>query len=169
MEFSLLPPTHAALPVLSSDQLAAYDRDGFLILPGFYSPEKMLEWKRIAKELVALKEDVSKSGVALWSGPTLHPVLKAGMRDPAIASILGQIVGPDLEFLSVKVVFKDGGTSFASPWHQDWFYWQGTNKTSVWMALDDATPANGCLKFIPGTHKRSSTASTHPPRFSPCA
>ena len=45
---------------------------------------------------------------------------------------------------------------FETPWHQD-----GTilaNKTTlatctVWLAIDDATEENGCLRFIKGSHK----------------
>jgi ectoine hydroxylase-related dioxygenase (phytanoyl-CoA dioxygenase family) len=51
-------------------------------------------------------------------------------------------------------VFKNAKTNFNSPWHQDWFYWQGSNKLSVWIALDNATPENGCLRLAPGTHHK---------------
>lgn len=68
--------------------------------------------------------------------------------------MLEQLVGPNVEFLSVKSVFKNRGLRFASPWHQDWFYWGGSNKISAWVALDEATPENGCLKIIPGTHRK---------------
>ena len=61
---------------------------------------------------------------------------------------------PHVEFLSAKVVLKNSSTSFASPWHQDYFYWEGSNKLSIWIALDDATVANGCLMFVPGSHKK---------------
>jgi ectoine hydroxylase-related dioxygenase (phytanoyl-CoA dioxygenase family) len=44
-----------------------------------------------------------------------------------------------------------------TPWHQDEAYWE-PSKTyracGLWLALDDATRANGCLHFIPGSHRR---------------
>src|SRR5262249_23008655 len=48
---------------------------------------------------------------------------------------------------------KSGKISYGSPWHQDWVYWHGAHKISVWIAIDDATPENGCLKMIPGSHR----------------
>jgi ectoine hydroxylase-related dioxygenase (phytanoyl-CoA dioxygenase family) len=66
---------------------------------------------------------------------------------------LNQIVGKDIEFLSFKAVFKDSTTNFPSPWHQDWHYWKGTTKISIWIALDDADESNGCLKLVPESHK----------------
>jgi hypothetical protein len=42
------------------------------------------------------------------------------------------------------------------PWHQDEAYWDPGmiyRALGCWMPLDDATPQNGCMKFIPGSHK----------------
>ena len=77
------------------------------------------------------------------------------VRDERLLDILEAILGPNVEFLSDKVVFKDTERHVASPWHQDWPYWEGTHKISVWVALDDATPGNGCLKLLPGWHRGS--------------
>ena len=41
------------------------------------------------------------------------------------------------------------------PWHQDCAYFnlpEGTTVVGVWVALDEATPENGCLHVIPGSH-----------------
>jgi len=40
-------------------------------------------------------------------------------------------------------------------WHMDNPYWSFTSPDaiSIWVALDDATPDNGCLYFIPGSHR----------------
>jgi ectoine hydroxylase-related dioxygenase (phytanoyl-CoA dioxygenase family) len=43
-------------------------------------------------------------------------------------------------------------------WHLDTPYWSFSDRRalSIWVALDDATLENGCLFFIPGTHKKTS-------------
>jgi ectoine hydroxylase-related dioxygenase (phytanoyl-CoA dioxygenase family) len=41
-------------------------------------------------------------------------------------------------------------------WHQDYSYWTRTQPMAhltCWIALDDATPDNGCLQYIPGSHR----------------
>lgn len=41
-------------------------------------------------------------------------------------------------------------------WHQDYSYWTRTTPLqhlTCWVALDDATAENGCLQYIPGSHK----------------
>lgn len=138
---------------LTSDQLAAYRRDGYVLVPDLYSAAEMLEWKSQIKQLLLAEKFSAKHGVRVWMNEHLPDYFRPKMADPKVASILRQIIGPDIEFLSVKTVFKNSETSFSSPWHQDRFYWHGIEKISVWIALDDATPENGCLKFIPGTHK----------------
>ena len=49
---------------------------------------------------------------------------------------------------------KHPGYSSATLWHQDNRYWSfdEQNLISVWIALADETPANGCLRVIPGSH-----------------
>jgi ectoine hydroxylase-related dioxygenase (phytanoyl-CoA dioxygenase family) len=44
----------------------------------------------------------------------------------------------------------------ATPWHQDEAYFnpaQIHNNLSVWIPLQEATVENGCMQFIPGSHK----------------
>lgn len=41
-------------------------------------------------------------------------------------------------------------------WHQDFSYWTRTTPMahlSCWIGLDDSTPDNGCLQYIPGSHR----------------
>lgn len=148
--------------MLSDDEVAAYQRDGFVIAQELYDQAQMLQWKHLLQSLLdqereAQKDDpwdMTHSGVRVWMSDVIHPTLRAAMKDHHVTPILQQIIGPNVEFLSAKVVFKNQETSFASPWHQDWFYWEGATKTSIWIAMDDATVANGCLKVIPGSHKK---------------
>jgi len=151
----MTPATAQPSPKLSPSQLAAWERDGFVAVSGLYPPEEMLRWKQVLKDY--LKNDApnqSNSGVRVWNSHAFPPTLLNAMCDHRVTPILQQLIGADVEFLSAKAVFKDGTIDFPSPWHQDWFYWEGPAKMSIWIALDDASVANGCLKFIPGSHKR---------------
>lgn len=94
------------------------------------------------------------SGVRVWMADAMDPVTQREVTNQRLLACLQQLIGPHVEFLSVKAVFKDHDTDFASPWHQDWFYWQGATKISAWIALDDAVPENGCLQIVPGSHRR---------------
>ena len=134
----------------------AFNRDGFYIAKGLYRPQEMLDWKaRVVRILEAgghLDKDPKGSGVHVFMADVLDPFFSERMQDACVARVLNRIIGPNVEFLSVKSVYKDKFTTFGSPWHQDWYYWKGATKVSVWIALDDAIPENGCLKMIAGSH-----------------
>jgi len=91
--------------------------------------------------------------VRVWMADNLDPFSSAQFQSPRMTAILQQLIGPNVEFLSYKAVFKNAKTAFRSPWHQDWAYWHGSPKLSVWIALDEATPENGCLQLIPGSQR----------------
>lgn len=133
----------------------AFKRDGYVRVPGLYTPEECSGWK--ARTIQRMQADGSiddPSGVSVWMHDQLDDYDRERMQDPRVVAALQQLIGPAVEFLSVKAVFKNASTVFGSPWHQDWHYWGGTPKISVWIALDEATPQNGCLKVIPGSHNQ---------------
>lgn len=120
---------------------------GYLLLEDLLSPQTLDHMRQAAdqchKEVCVwfLDQVPSILGQSLWSGP---------IADAIIATL-----GPKAVFLSVKAVCKGHVESRPSPWHQDYPYWRGSlPKYSLWLALDDATPDNGCLRVIPGSHQR---------------
>ncbi len=52
------------------------------------------------------------------------------------------------------IMTKEPGFSSATLWHQDNRYWSfdQENLISVWLALGEERPENGCLRVIPGSH-----------------
>jgi ectoine hydroxylase-related dioxygenase (phytanoyl-CoA dioxygenase family) len=71
-----------------------------------------------------------------------------------VTGALGQHVAVENSFLIVKAP----GSDFEVPWHQD-----GINddieldpnrSLAVWLALSDATAANGAVEVLPGSHSR---------------
>lgn len=143
----------------SSDLAAAYARDGFVVLPGVFSREDVsrlkAECRRLLDAAIAADPNHGAATTGVILGMTAgSAIVKAANADPRLVAPLQAIMGPDIEFLSDKLVFKSNDLGFGSPWHQDWHYWRGQHKVSVWIALDDATPENGCLKMLPGSHHR---------------
>lgn len=145
----------------------SFARDGYVIVPGVYSTAEVAAFKDEIRRLLGLlssdpdalahrfgatSEGVTRTGVFVGLAAN-SPVFREAARAPRLLDALEAILGPDIEFLSDKVVYKSAETDHGSPWHQDWPYWQGTHKVSVWVALDPATPENGCLKLLPGSHR----------------
>lgn len=132
----------------------AYDRQGYTIARGLYDPQEMLHWKQTLQGALSAEVNHASTGVRVWLGATLPGGLIAEMVGERMRRIVGTLLGENVEYLSSKAVFKNDRAAFGSPWHQDWFYWKGSAKLSAWIALDDATPENGCLKVVPGSHGR---------------
>lgn len=125
-----------------------FQRDGYALVRGLYPADEMVQWKEtIADEL---GDDVH---VHVWMLDTIPRLFRDAFADPVIVEPIKSIVGPNVEFLSAKPVVKSGASSDASPWHQDRPYWGGAEKISAWIALDAATPANGCLRVVRGGHR----------------
>lgn len=143
---------------------AAFARDGFVILPGLFSRAECAVWKAEGERLLAdVRREHADAGrdpdAQLASGVYVglsqrSPVFAELTADPRLTGPVREVLGPDLAFISDKLVFKDDRTEFATPWHQDYAYWRGAHKPSLWIALDDATADNGCLKLMPGSHMR---------------
>jgi len=84
---------------------------------------------------------------------TQSQLFRNAAQNEKTLDVLQVIMSPNIEFLSDKAIFKNHQIGFESPWHQDWHYWHGSHKISVWIALDDTTIDNGCIKLLPGRHK----------------
>ncbi len=72
-----------------------------------------------------------------------------------IASRLLQVEAPCVESWG-HLIFKTPNSFAATPWHQDEAYWEVENQyhaLGAWMPLDDVSVENGCMWFLPGSHR----------------
>jgi non-heme Fe2+,alpha-ketoglutarate-dependent halogenase len=77
-------------------------------------------------------------------------------RHPKIAGALQDAIGPNVILMFCAVWSKaPGGSKFVS-WHQDGAYnpFDRNEGATAWVALTDSTPEMGCVKAIPGSHRR---------------
>lgn len=143
----------------------AFERDGYVVLNGVFSDSEVTAMKQEIDRVLGLNGSDPLPGLnpaelesfqnhGVFVGLAAHSKeFHEAAKQPEIVNALRQIIGDRIIFLSDKVVRKNATTEFASPWHQDWPYWKGSHKFSVWIALDPATRDNGCLKIVPGSHR----------------
>jgi len=86
-----------------------------------------------------------------------HPAWRDNLFEQRAASIAEQLHGPgmalDYDQLLAKRPHK---TDAVFEWHQDQAYWPvfaDSRTATVWLAVDDSTLANGCMRFVPGSHR----------------
>jgi ectoine hydroxylase-related dioxygenase (phytanoyl-CoA dioxygenase family) len=75
---------------------------------------------------------------------------------PAYRMAAYQLLGQSFRLFHDQLFCKPAKHGGVVAWHQDFSYWTFTkpmHHLTCWIALDDATKENGCLYFVPGSHK----------------
>ena len=65
------------------------------------------------------------------------------------------LIGPNIVLWGSQVFCKPASVGKRVPWHQDGQYWPISPLVtcSVWVALDGTNSENGCMRYIPGSHR----------------
>lgn len=83
--------------------------------------------------------------------------LTALAKNDRILSVVRRLCGTeDITMMQDMALLKPPGGGREKPWHQDNAFFAlepGTPIVGVWLALDPATPENGCMHVMPGTHR----------------
>jgi phytanoyl-CoA hydroxylase len=77
-------------------------------------------------------------------------------EDPDLLRILEAIIGEKPGLFANQAMVKPARIGREKPWHQDHAYFDlpmGTQIVSAWVSLDAATPENGCMHVVPGSHR----------------
>ncbi len=75
---------------------------------------------------------------------------------PAFTVPASQLLGGAVRFWHDQLFCKPALHGGVVAWHQDYSYWTRTvpmNHLTCWIGLDDATAENGCMQYIPGSHR----------------
>ena len=143
---------------MSEDVLAArYDRDGFVFPIDVMSPETALTYRRCIEATEAKLADRLDVSRFLRGSPHLvMPLVNELVRLPAILDAVSPILGPDLLLWNCSFFDKAPHSDGFVSWHQDLTYWglDAADEITAWLALAPATPESGCMRFVPGSHKR---------------
>ena len=116
--------------------------------------------KDVFKRLAALEKDFKGSSVLIHTKGQLRPELAKLWASPKLLDIVENWVGKDISGHPVwNIRSKTPQTArMTVPWHQDSAYLKdGAEKTTqpaAWIPFLDVNKNNGCMQFIPGTHKK---------------
>ena len=78
------------------------------------------------------------------------------IRKPAIVDRVEALLGPNVLCWGTDMWLKEPNSKKFVSWHQDSQYWgiSGTELLTAWIALSPATVESGCMRMLPGSHKR---------------
>lgn len=140
-----------------------YDRDGFAVVTSLFD----------AAQVAALTDEVAAVAgddiLAIHFPHKLSPVIRQTLRHPAITAVLTDLIGPDVKAIQSMLFVKPAGMP-GQAWHQDEYFLPTRDRSlcGLWLALDDATVANGCLWVHPRSQAPGIVYRMHPhhdPRF----
>ena len=148
-------PSMAADPrTLTREQVAAFNRDGYL------KPIRIFDGREIAAIRMYFDDLLAQTlaaGGNSYSISTAH-LRYGGVYDllthQRIVAYIKDLLGEDVVAWGSHFFCKMPGDGKRVSWHQDASYWPLTPSKAVtaWLAIDDATVENACMRYIPGTH-----------------
>lgn len=151
---------------LSQDQLESFYQRGFVGPFDVFTPSQMHDFR---SDLLAIEK--TKSATYGFETPRDRhfemPRLWYYLRSPAVTDRIAQLLGADLLCWRSQIFYKGPGSA-AIQWHQaSTFMVEDYQDPAVfpedrnelfqitaWIAVDDSTTENGCLRFAAGTHDR---------------
>ena len=138
--------------MLNEAQIARYHEKGYVIPDYRLSDDVLTTIRRDHDRLLDRHPDFRDNCPALLS----HDLAFLNYaRDSEILDMAEQLIGPDIALWNMSFFAKPAVNGKKTPFHQDGEYWpiRPMATCTVWIAIDDATVENGCLRIIPGSHK----------------
>lgn len=77
------------------------------------------------------------------------------VSDVRLLDVAERFIGPDIALFASHYIAKPPFSGKPVLWHQDGAYWplQPMEVVTLWLAVDESTPENGCVRVIPRSHK----------------
>jgi ectoine hydroxylase len=167
-----VPPRRLAPPkVLTAQQRAAYERDGFLAIPGLVDAEWLERLCAVIAEFVDHSRKLTESNVLfdlepdhtaeeprlrrLVSPPDLHETFWEFASRSILVDVVEDLIGPDIKFHHGKLNFKAPRGGEEVKWHQDIQFWPHTNYSplTIGVFLTEVEDGMGNVGFVPGSHE----------------
>ena len=164
-------------PAFSERQLAQYDRDGFVVVPGLIEAGDLEVWDRRFEDIVygrvasnermLVMQDVMVARGKIDPKEPLEriqkvqdfeydPVLDGYCRHPEILRYVESLIGDGVMTIHNMLINKPPNVDGRHPLHQDLLYFPfrpADRIVASWTAISRVTKENGCLVVVPGSHR----------------
>lgn len=163
-----LAPTH----LLTEEQIAFYHEQGYLAIDEIMPQAEIEAVKSIYDRLFneessRADRDLYDLGGARESGKkiSIPQMITPGKYAPELLqtqmvanlkAMMKQLHGEETTMVGDHAINKPPQNAAPTPWHQDEAYWDPAKEyssLSVWIPLQPATKVNGCMHFMPGSHR----------------
>jgi hypothetical protein len=150
------------MALLSQAELQRYRDDGFVI-PEFRLGAAKVDALRLTLDRLILENPNVRPEKLVSAhiegkndeGVTGSKDFLALAMEPDILDLVSQLIGDDIVLWGCHIFCKPAGHGYETPWHQDGHYWpiRPLATCTVWVALEESSVENGCLRVVPGSHQ----------------
>lgn len=147
---------------LSDPEIAQYHAEGYVVPQFSLPPTRVARMREALDALIRANPGVrpEKLVSAHIEGDNGEGVrgnrlfLELAM-DPDIVELVSGVIGEDVILWGCHVFCKPAAEGYETPWHQDGHYWpiRPLATCTVWVALEESSIENGCLRVIPRSHR----------------
>ena len=140
---------------LTGEQISDFNRDGYLKGIRIFNPEEIAAIARYFDDLLARTLAAGGDSYSISTAHLRHGRVYDLLTDPRIVDCVADLLGENVIAWGSHFFCKMPGDGKRVSWHQDASYWPLTPSKAVtaWLAIDDATVENACMRFIPGSHR----------------
>lgn len=145
-------------PRLSTAQVQQYRHDGYVIFDQpVFSNDHFHALKNHFEGLLDAQTKAGKRPEAMDKPHFTDTRLFEWVLANEVLDLVEPILGPDFHLFTTHFICKPGVDGRRVPWHEDSAYWntilEPMEAVTVWLAIDESTPDNGCMKLVPGSHR----------------
>jgi phytanoyl-CoA hydroxylase len=128
------------------------------LIGGVYPAYHGVQYEKNTRELVAALPAEQRQDVVrkLFKMVEYDARVAALAQHPQLIALMARLVGDTPALFQDQALLKPPLIGREKPWHQDNAYFNLPPETpvvGVWIALDEATPENGCMFVIPGSQR----------------
>jgi non-heme Fe2+,alpha-ketoglutarate-dependent halogenase len=140
--------------VLTPEQIATYNREGYLKGFRIFSTEEMVEQRGRFDEVLNAVLAAGGNSYSIISAHMKYGFVYDLLTHPRIVAYVKDILGAEVVGWGAHYFCKLPRDGKIVSWHQDASFWPLTpSKTvTVWLAIDDADQENACMRFVAGSH-----------------
>jgi phytanoyl-CoA hydroxylase len=156
---------------ITPEEIDRYQRDGFVLMPDFLSADELEEWREVTERGVdarlAKDDELSNAATDDYYQKVFTQVsgliriedrMAELLLDPQLGDVAAALTGVEqMRLWNDQALFKPPWGN-PTAWHLDAPFWSFDDRRAltIWVALDEATLENGCLWYLPGTHRSAS-------------
>ncbi len=133
---------------------ATYRREGYVIVRNAIDADLVAEAQQHVHWLIEQNPGVRPEQLHAHLAVN-DPFWIRLVSDERLLDIAQQFIGPDIALFATHYICKPPHTGQPVLWHQDGSYWplEPMDVITLWLAVSDSSPENGCMRVIPQTHR----------------